>query len=148
MESCEALIARKSVGVWIDGSGAALVFVGGGEVSVRRIESGVESRFRTSGGSRGKTPYGPQQVASESKAEQRRKHQYDRYFREVVEAIASAHDILILGPGETKLHLATAIRQERALSARLRKVETADRMTERQLVAKVKNFFLARLGRI
>ena len=47
------------------------------------------------------------------------------------------------GPGETKLHFATAVRKQRALSGRLRKVETADRMSERQLIAAVKQFFLS-----
>jgi stalled ribosome rescue protein Dom34 len=118
-----------------------LVFLHDDEVGIQRIESEVESRFRTSGGSRGKTPYSAQQVASESKAEQRRKHQYDRYFRRVAQAMGGADAILILGPGEAKRNFATAIRKERKLSGKLRKVVTADRMTERQLVAKVKDFF-------
>jgi hypothetical protein len=136
----QALITKEFVGIWIDSGGAVLVFLDGDEISIERIVSGVESRFRTSGGSRGKTPYGSQIVTSESKAEQRRKHQHDRFFRKVIEAMGRAGGFLILGPGETKLHFAAAIRKEPALSTRLRKVETSDRMTERQLVAKVKAF--------
>jgi len=141
MSAKRGLITKEHVGIWIDGGGAMLVFMNGDEISIERIESGVESRYRTSGGSRGKTPYGSQIVASEGKAEQRRKQQYSRYFRKVFEAIRRAGDILVLGPGETKLHLATAIHKEPALSNRLRKVETCDRLTERQVVVKVKTFF-------
>jgi hypothetical protein len=133
---------KDKVGVWLDSAGALLVFLSDEEVVLRRIPSGVESRFRTSGGSRGRTPYGPQEVASESKAEERRKHQYHRYFQEVAQAIRRVDEILLLGPGEAKQHFASAIRKERALAGKLRKVETADRMTERQLVAKVRDFFL------
>jgi hypothetical protein len=136
------LITETNVGVWIDSGSAELVFVAGDKISIKRIVSGVESRFRTSGGSRSGTPYGPQMVVSESKAENRRKWQHEQYFREVIKAIRCADGILVLGPGETKLHFATAVRKDRALSKRLRKVETSDRRSERWLVEKVKAFFL------
>jgi hypothetical protein len=136
------LITETNVGVWIDSGSAVLVFMAGDTISIKRIVSGVESRFRTSGGSRGGTPYGPQMAVSESKAERRRKWQHEQYFREVIKAIRCADGILVLGAGEAKLHFETAIRRDRALSKRLRKVETCDRISERRLVAKIKAFFL------
>jgi hypothetical protein len=143
MTHYDGIVTKEHVGIWLDSGSAILVFLSDGRTSIQRIESGVESRFRTSGGSRSKSPYGPQEVASESKAENRRKRQHERYFRKIFVEIARGREFLILGPGETKLHFATAIRMERALSGRLRKVETADRMSERQLIAKVKKFFLS-----
>ena len=133
---------KEYVGLWVDSSSAVLVFLRDGEYRVQRIESGVEGHFRLSGGSRSKkTPYGPQDIVSDTRVEKRRKHQYQRYFREVVRALRGTHGILLLGPGETKVHLANAIRRERELAAGLRDVAAADKMTERQLLARVKEFF-------
>jgi hypothetical protein len=132
---------REYVGLWIDNAGALVVSLREDECTVQRIESLVEGRFRLSGGSRSATPYGPQDVASDTRAEERRGHQLRRYYRQIITAIHGADAILLLGPGEAKLHLAKEIRRDKALARKLRSVEAADKMTERQFIARVKEFF-------
>ena len=76
-----------------------------GQEKITHIESDIEGHLRLSGGSRSSTPYGPQEVASEKKIEERRKHHLRQYYRKVIQAIADVKKILIFGPGEAKMEL-------------------------------------------
>jgi hypothetical protein len=49
--------------------------------------------------------------------------------------------VLIFGPGEAKLELENEIRKSKELARKLVGVETADKMTERQIAAKVRRYF-------
>ena len=112
--------------------------------AITRIDSNVEGHMRLSGGSRSKTPYGPQDISSEKRIEERRKHHMNRYYDEVIDLIQEADKILILGPGEAKRELEKRMMESGDLATRIAKIEAADKMTERQLAAKVKEFFLPR----
>ena len=132
---------KKYVGIWIDFEKAFIVSNEGGEESTARIDSNVEGRVRLSGGSRSATPYGPQDIRSERKVEERRKHHLRRYYEAVIKAIGDAHTILILGPGEAKLELEKEMRKSKQLAGKIAAVERADKMTERQIAARVRGFF-------
>ena len=54
--------------------------------------------------------------------------------------IRDADAILIVGPGEAKSELKTRLESE-ALGGRIAVIETADKLTERQLAAKVRKHF-------
>ena len=54
-------------GIWIDQEKADIVNFKDGKEILRIIESNVEKHVRLFGGSRSKTPFGPQDVASERK---------------------------------------------------------------------------------
>ena len=105
----------------------------------------MEGHIRLSGGSRSKTLYGPQDIRSEKGMEERRKHHLNRYYDKVIDRIRDADKVLILGPGEAKRELEKRMRESQGLTARIVKIEAADKMTERQLAAKVKKFFLPHL---
>lgn len=66
---------KKKVGVWIDHEKAFCVSIAGDKESRKKIESHIDRRVRLSGGSRSRTPFGPQEVASEKKTDEKRKHQ-------------------------------------------------------------------------
>ena len=140
------------IGVWLDHRKAHIVSLNKSaheteiqlDKAIITIESGVEKHVRLSGGARsGKTPYGPQDVAVEGKMEDRRKHQLHDYYQQIVRRIQDAKKIFILGPGEAKGELSKEIKKSKALAAKLVAVETADKMTENQLAAKVKAFFIS-----
>lgn len=133
----------RKVGLWIDHKKAIVVSIEDGETNIDVIESKVEPRLRLSGGSRSRTPYGPQDVASETKRDRKYKRHLDAYYREVIQAIHDAEAILVFGPGEAKGELERAIRGSKELSRRVVGVETADKMTERQIAAKVRKYFVS-----
>ena len=132
---------QRNVGLWINHNRAFIVSVSGEKEWHRIIESKVEGRIRLSGGSRSRTIYGPQDVISEKKSLERRKHQLHQYYREVTKAIGDAKKILIFGPGEAKGELEKEIKKRKDLSVTIVGVESADQMTDKQIVAKVRKFF-------
>jgi len=133
---------KQSVGLWIDHRKAIIVIIKNGKEFIRVIESNVERRVRLAGGSRTASPYGPQEVASESKRDERYRHHLDAYYREVIRAIQDADSILIFGPGEAKGELKKAIEESKDVGRRIMGVESSDKMTQRQIAAKVRDYFV------
>jgi len=131
----------EHVGIWIDHEKAFIVTIIDGQESVEIIKSDIEGKIRLSGGSRSRTIYGPQDVASEKKIEERRKHQLRRYYEKVISEVGDARKILLFGPGEVKISFEKEMKKSKNLSAKIVDVEPADKMTEKQIVAKVRKFF-------
>jgi len=140
---------KKYVGIWLDHREAFIVSLTKEHTAltsnpemIERIESDVERRVRLSGGSRTRrTPYGPQEISVDSKAEDRFKMQIRQYYRQIMLRLTDADRILIFGPGEAKVELKKEIEKSRDLAAKIKKVEAADKMTQKQIAAKVRAFF-------
>ena len=140
---------KKYVGIRIDRKKAYVVyfqsnppFTDGNQEMVERIESDIERQTRLSGGSRSrKTPYGPQEISVDGKQETRLKRQLHGYYNQIIQRISDADRILIFGPGEAKHELKKTIKKTTQLAARISKVESADKMTIRQIIAKSREFF-------
>jgi hypothetical protein len=137
------------IGVWLDHHKAVIVSIGRAEseqeenpISITRIESGVMRRVRPSGGSRSrKTPYGPQEAVAEGKIEKRYHQELRRYYRQIVEAVRYGDKFIILGPGEAKIELKKEAEADKSVAEKLVGIETADKMTDRQIAAKVRKYF-------
>ena len=134
---------KQNVGIWIDHKEAILVSVKDAQTTIERIESNAESQFRPSGGWKASGTNVAQSVSKEQKADERRKHQFHDFYHEVIKKAGKANKIYILGPGEAKRELAKEIEKIKDQHARIAAVETSDRLTENQIVAKVKSFFTA-----
>jgi hypothetical protein len=140
-------IMNKENGIWIDHKEAILVSIEGDQTTVERIESHAESHFRPSGGWKASGTSVAQVVSKEQKADERRKHQYHNFYQMVIKKAGKADNIFIFGPGEAKLELAKEIEKIKGHHGRIAAVETSDRLTENQIVAKVKSFFLVSKNR-
>jgi stalled ribosome rescue protein Dom34 len=64
----------------------------------------------------------------------------EKYYEEVVSHVRDAESILIFGPGEAKGELAKCLAGT-GMAGRVVGVETVDKMTDRQIVAKVRQHF-------
>jgi hypothetical protein len=148
VKSKEATL-KKYVGIWLDKRDAFVVslaktqpFAEENQEIMERIESEMERRVRLSGGSRSKkTPYGPQEISVDSKQEDRIKGQLRKYYQQIIRRVSDADRILIFGPGEAKIELKKEIEKSKGLADKIKKIESADKMTQRQIAAKVKTFF-------
>jgi hypothetical protein len=136
-----AHITKKYIGIWIDHKEAIMVSIEDGQTKVDRIESHAESYFRPSGGWKAGGTCVAQSVSKEQKAEQRRKNQYHSFYQMIIKKADVASKIFIFGPGEAKLELAKEVEKIRGKHAKIEAVEASDRLTENQIVAKVKSFF-------
>ena len=67
------------------------------------------------------------------------------YYHAVVEALAGAQEILVVGPAQAKLQLIKHIQHhDVALMAKVVGVETVDHPTDGQLVAYARTYFVAK----
>ena len=82
---------------------------------------------------------------SEKRSEERHRNELTRYFDEVVAAIAGAEAVLVFGPGEAKKQLAERLGHATARPRPTIAIETSDKLTDAQVVAKVSNYFAGRL---
>lgn len=129
-----------NTGIWIDRHKAHIFTIEDENEIEQLIESDVED-FNIKGGSRSKTPWGPQDKVSERTYLERRKMQLKNFFHEVIKAINSSDAIAIYGPAETKIHFREEIKKNnKSIYEKIRIVKTEDSMTENQFKALVKSF--------
>ena len=135
---------KEYVGIWIDHEKAFIVSIGEDKETVNTIVSNVEGRIRLSGGYRASTPYGPQEGPSEGRREERRRQKLRQYYKKIIRTISNAQKILIFGPGEAKIELEREMKKSKGLYSKIVRIGTTDKMTERQIKAKVREFFISK----
>jgi len=131
----------REVGVWIDHRKAVIAILAGKTEQVRQVTSDMEKHVRYSGAA--------QEDSAEDQRDRRFTGHLNQYYDQVIGCIRDADSILILGPGEAKIELEERLGKE-GLRGRIVGIETADKMTDRQVAARVRQRFLKskrRLGR-
>ena len=128
-------------GLWVDHEKAIIVSLTGESHKVIHLESDVEGHFRLKGGSRSNTPWGIQGATSESKRELRYSKHLNIYFQNIMDLLKDAKQIFIFGPGEAKYELKKTIEKNNIFLGKISDIETTDKLTEPQIVAKVKKYF-------
>ncbi len=131
---------KQQVGIWLDTQDAYLIRLNGQEAHVDKVTSDIDTS-EVKGGSRGATPWGPQMNVSESKWLERRKHAEKAYFEAIKDQMETVDELYIFGPAEIKIRFEKALAEDKSFKPKVLAVETADSMTQNQLVAKVKAFF-------
>jgi len=130
---------KKVAGVWIDHKKAVIVVATDKGDEIRVIVSNVDKQLGRSAGVRSTTPYEPQLVPADDRRERRLTGQLSHYYDSVVACIQAAGEVLLFGPGEAKGELKKRIMRNRR-GVRVIGVETADKMTDRQVSAKVRHY--------
>jgi hypothetical protein len=125
---------KKQIGLWIDHRETVIVVIGDQGEETRRIESGMEKHVRFSGGS------GSGDGSAEDQRDRQFTNHLNRYYDEVISSIREAESILIFGPGEAKGELEKRL-AHKGLGGRIVGIETEDKMTDRQIAAKVRQHF-------
>lgn len=117
----------------MDHRGAVLVFSGQNSERTERMESGAEKHERVAGLSAGDSP----------EDDHRDRHfagHLEKYYDELMRRLSAASEVLLFGPGEAKGEFHKHM-ESRGFGARVVAVETADRMTEPQIAARVREYF-------
>jgi hypothetical protein len=126
---------KRKLGLWIDHKRAVMVFLTGRQEEIREIVSNVEKHVRFSG-----------DESEDGAADDMRDRQFashlNRFYDEVIESIHDAAPVLIFGPGEAKGELAKRL-EHKGPKDRLVTVEPADKMTDPQIAARVREHFAA-----
>lgn len=132
---------KKQAGIWIDTKQAVIVFLEGNNHTIKTIHSGIENRERIPGETKWFTRFGNQFLNFEKRKKNRRANEIRNYLKDVVNEIRNADELILFGPAGMKTELEKAIWKDTTNSPVIRAVESADSMTENQMVAWVKNYF-------
>ena len=126
---------KRQVGLWIDHREAVIVMITDEGEHTTRITSQMEKHVRFASGS-----------SEDGSAESTRDRQFtshlDAYYDKVIASIRDAESILIFGPGEAKGELEKRL-ENKELGGRIVGIETVDKMTDRQIAARVRQHFPA-----
>lgn len=132
---------RTKVGLWIDHRKAIIVVISDKGEEIGLVISNVEKQLRRSGDSPLKGPYEAQQVPADDSRQKALTGHLNRYYDAVMAGIGDAEAILIFGPGEAKGELTKRLAKNK-LGGRIVAVETVDKLTDRQIAAKVRHHFV------
>ena len=132
---------KRKVGLWIDHRKAVIVFLAGEEEEMKLVRSNVEKQIRRAADSRSGGSFEPQVVPSDDRQQREFTKHLNIYYNDVISCIRDAESILIFGPGESKGELKKHLKRKR-LGGRIVGIETADKMTDPQIAAKVRQYFL------
>ena len=132
---------NQMVGVWIDHKKAVIVSASADSVTARTLESEIGPHARYSGRAGYPTPDGPSEGRGESEYETRYGQHLNRYYDEVITQLGQPDALLIFGPGEAKLQLKERLTRSPTKAARSIAIETTDKLTDPQIVAKVREHY-------
>ncbi len=132
----------RNIGIWLDKEKAYIVSLENDKENFTTLPSEIEN-YRAVGGSGSKFKGGPQDVIQDSKFLEREKHQFRNYFNKIAKTIADADAIAIFGPSDTNFKLEQELTQNhKQLAKKIKTVEKADSMTNNQVMALVRDFFM------
>jgi hypothetical protein len=125
---------KNKAGLWIDHRKAVIVTVTEEGDQITQITSNMEKHVRYSN-----------DTSAGGSAEDVRDRQFgnhlNKYYDDVIACLREAETIQIFGPGEAKGELETRL-DAQGLKGRIVEVETVDKMTDNQIIAKVRDHFL------
>lgn len=133
---------KTNIGLWIDHRRAVIVLETGAGEEIKIILSDADRQPGRIHGERSTGSFEALQVEADDVTQRKFTAQLHHYYEEVVACVRHAESLLVFGPGEARGQLVKEL--ERALSKDcVVTVETADKMTDRQIAAHVRDHFKA-----
>jgi hypothetical protein len=126
---------KKQIGLWIDHRKAVIVIVTDEGEQIKKIISNMEKHVRFTGGNASETG------STEDVRDRQFANHLNSYYDEVIALIRDADSLQIFGPGEAKGELEKRLEHE-GLKSHIVALETVDKMSDRQISAKVRELFL------
>jgi hypothetical protein len=131
-----------NAGVWIDHRQALIVALTAEGEHCTRILSKVEKHSERSGDRPMEGAYEAHQVPADDSRQRALTGELNHYYDTVIAALRPFEPLLLFGPGEAKGELHKRLVKMK-LGARVAAVETEDKMTDPQIIAKVRLYFSA-----
>lgn len=129
-------------GLWIDHRKAVIVVVSDQGDTAKHIESNVERNGTNAAGRGPGGSHGTRESGAEDVRERHLAGQLREFYDDVIAQVRDSEAILIFGPGEAKGELKARLEHD-GLGARIVGIETVDKMSDRQVAAKVREHFAA-----
>jgi hypothetical protein len=127
-------------GVWIDHREAIVVFLDSDSERPLHVASHVVKHLSRGGDSPLRGSFEARQVPQDDRRQMVLTGELNTYYDQVMAVVDNLDALLILGPGEAKGEFKSRLDRHK-LGARVVEVKTADKMTDPQLAAKVREYF-------
>jgi len=134
------MVMHINIGLWIDHRKARIVLSSASGYEVREIASGAEKHPGRAEGENSHEAFESQKIQADDVRDRKFAQHLNTYYDEVIAVVQSAGSLLVFGPGEAKGEFVKRLEKEKP-SARHLKVETSDKMTDRQIEAHVREHF-------
>jgi hypothetical protein len=121
---------KNKVGLWIDHRKAIIVTITEDGEETKEIKSDMEKHVRFASGS-------SDDGSTEDVRDRHFGNHLNNYYDKVIACLREADSIQIFGPGEAKGELEKLLEKE-GLKGRIFEIEAMDKMTDRQIAAKVR----------
>ncbi len=125
---------KKQIGLWIDHRKAVIVIVTENGEEIKEISSNMEKHVRSMGGT------ASEDGSTEDVRDRQVGNHLNSYYDGVIAWIRDAESIQIFGPGEAKGELEKRLK-DKGFRGHILANETMDKMTDRQIAAKVRERF-------
>jgi hypothetical protein len=132
----------SNAGVWIDHRDAVIAAVTAKDAGTTRINSDVERHLARTGDSPLNGGFECRQVPADDRRQRALTEQLNAYYDRVIAALRQFDCLILFGPGEAKGELHKRMARTK-LDTRVMAIETEDRMTDPQIIAKVRAYFVA-----
>jgi hypothetical protein len=132
---------RTKVGLWIDNRKAIIVAVTDKGEETRLIVSKAEKQLQRSGDLPLKGRYESHKVPADDSRQRTFTGHLNIYYEAVIACLRDAESILIFGPGEAKGELKKRLEKSK-LGGHIVGIETVDKMSDRQIATKVRQYFV------
>ena len=130
----------KQTGIWLDKNKAIIIKLDNETETLKTITSDIDDYHVTSYKSHG----GAQEISKDSKYLEREKHQFKSYFKDIISWVKDSDSIVIFGPAQTNEKFNKELMaHHKDLAKRVTGVKKADSMSDNQVMAWVKDFFLS-----
>jgi hypothetical protein len=126
---------KKQAGLWIDHRKAVVVIISEAGEEIREITSNMEKHVRFSDGN------SSEDGSSEDVRDRKFGSHLNSFYDGVIAWIRDVETVQIFGPGEAKGELEKRLK-EKGFKGHIVAIETMDKMTDRQISAKVREHFL------
>ena len=128
---------KNDMGVWIDRRQAVIVMLNDGTESIERIEADFEKRGRYTSDQQAVSENTPHMDLAEDKHERHAIEMVNHYYDAVATHLKNAGSLLIMGPGPAKVEFQKYLERHK-FNVEIWGVESADNMSDAQIVAKVR----------
>lgn len=132
--------------VWLDHEKAIIAMIEPGVERLAVVASRISELFRTPVGARSSHPWGRRNKSRTDIEVREHDDMVTRFFGEVIARLSGSEAIMVCGPGAAKLALIKRMHKS-GMDARVKAIEPADKMTDRQFLAKARAFFHAAKSR-
>lgn len=154
---------KKKVGVWIDTEKAVIISLNGVEhrantlnsvpgerlskspkisdETYKIIPSPIQTKLRLPGDSKEFARFGNQHYSTEIKNMHKLKNVKHQFFKNILEGIKDVDEFVLFGPSLIKKEFESQMCRYPQIHSHLLSVESADTMTDKQMVRWVENYF-------